>query len=89
MAPVTPVWPAVTGERHFYDVVIVQPARPGVVGDVDGMESRTVDRLTSHEAAAYVLTELGVPHKVTLDSLSGMIQRWRTEYENQVREPVR
>jgi hypothetical protein len=78
---VVTVWPSVTEESGFYDVVF------GDVGDEAGMT--TVTRLTVTEAAAYVITELGAPVATTLDILSGMIRRWREEYEAEAREMVR
>ena len=78
---VVTVWPCITGEAGFYDVVY------GDVGDERNM--RTVTRLTVHEAASYVITELGAPVATTMDILSGMIRRWRERYEAEMREPVR
>jgi hypothetical protein len=78
---VVTIWPCITGEAGFYDVVY------GNVGDDANM--RTVTRLTVGEAASYVLTELGTPVATTLDILSGMIRRWRAAYEAEMREPVR
>lgn len=75
------VWPCITDERHFYDVVIAEVDDPAT--------ARTVTRLTADEAASYVLTELGTPVRTTVDSLAGMIRRWRDELGSQVREPVR
>ena len=73
------VWPTVTGESGFYDVVY------GTSDD----DAVTVDRLTAFEAASYVVTELGAPHATTVDSLAGMIGRWRAEFDAMGREPVR
>ena len=73
------VWPAVTGESGFYDVVY------GTTDD----DAVTLDRLTAFEAASVVVTELGVPHATTIDQLAGMITRWREEFDSQGREPVR
>jgi hypothetical protein len=78
---VVTIWPSITDESGFYDVVY------GDVGDEANM--RTVSRLTVTEAASYVLTELGTPVATTLDVLSGMIRRWREAYECEMREPVR
>jgi hypothetical protein len=78
---VVTVWPCITDEAGFFDVVY------GDVGDEANM--RTVVRLTVFEAAAYVMTELGVPASTTMDALSGMIQRWRDEYEAEAREMIR
>ena len=75
------VWPADTGETGYFDVVF---------GDVDDdMSGVWVWRVTAYEAAAYVMTELGAPHKTTVASLEGMIRRWREEFEAQDREPIR
>jgi len=73
------VWPS--GESGFYDVVYGEVVRP--------LFATTVLRLTSREAASYVITELGAPHATTLDILTGMIERWRAEYDAEMREPVR
>jgi hypothetical protein len=78
---VVTIWPSITDESGFYDVVY------GDVGDEANM--RTVTRLTVTEAASYVITELGAPVATTLDILAGMIRRWRDEYEAEMREPVR
>lgn len=72
------VWPCITGEAAFYDVVI---------SDFGQTEPRTVTRLTVREAACYVITELGAPVATTVDVLAGMIGRWRVEFEQQEREP--
>ena len=76
------IWPCITGERSFYDVVY------GSIGD-ECDDNRTATRLTAREAAAYVLTELGVGVGVTLDGLTRTVATWRAEYESQGREPVR
>ena len=73
------VWPAVTGESGFYDVVY---------GTTDE-NAVTLDRLTAWEAASVVVTELGIPHATTVDQLAGMITRWRAELDSMDREPVR
>ena len=75
------VWPCITGEAGFFDVVY------GDVGDEAG--NRTVTRLTSTEAASYVITELGCPVATTLDILAGMIRRWAVALAEQTIEPVR
>ena len=82
------VWPTITGESGFYDTVTV-------VGG-DESTATTLTRLTAYEAAAVVMTELGAPLATTLmteheavASVEGMITRWRTEFDAEVREPVR
>ena len=70
------VWPG--DEFGFYDVVY------GPVGDGDderGDECRTVHRVTAHEAAAYICTEVGVGVGVTLVGLEQKIREWRAEYD--------
>ena len=72
------VWPAATGETGYFDVVY---------GDMDNVSC--VQRVTAYEAAVYVVTELGAPHRTTVESLEGMIRRWREEFDAQDREPIR
>lgn len=80
------IWPSVTGERHFYDVVSgADDEAFASLGD----GNHTVTRVTVTEAAAIVLTELGTPVKTTVDSLAGMIRRWRDDFDSQDREPIR
>lgn len=67
------VWPAMTGESGFYDVVYGEEARYE--------QARRASRVTAREAAAYVITELGAPHATSIDSLTRMIGNWRAEYD--------
>ena len=76
------VWPAATGETGYFDVQYGD-----VGGDVN--DESWVQRVTAYEAAVYVVTELGAPHKTTVASLEGMIRRWRDDFEAQDREPIR
>lgn len=75
------VWPAVTGEPGFYDVVVDRVAGAG--------SARNLPRVTAYEAASIVLTELGTPVRTTIAAVEGMIRRWRAELDAQVSEPVR
>lgn len=74
------VWPCVTGERSFYDVVY------GPRVDDEQPEDRrftTLTRVTAFEAAAIVLTEVGVGLGVTLDGVTRAIATWRVELDEQ------
>ena len=74
------VWPAMTGESAFYDVVYGEEARYE--------HARRASRVTAREAACYVLTELGVPHATSVNSLTRMISNWRAEYDAEYRGVV-
>jgi hypothetical protein len=65
------VWPSITVEAGFYDVVVTAD---------DCANVRRIHRVTVDEAAAVVVTELGAPLGTTCDALAGMIRRWREEY---------
>ena len=71
------VWPA--DESGFYDVAYGSTA-------VDGWSS-TAYRVTAYEAAAYVLTEVGVGVGVTLAGVERRIREWRAEYDASPVEP--
>ena len=74
------VWPAMTGEAAFYDVIVSD------FGDTG--EPRSSLRVTAYEAGAIVFTELVVPIGTTMGSMEKMIRSWRTELDSQAVEPV-
>lgn len=75
------VWPAVTGERHFYDVSYGPIVRDHDDDYATLKASTRVDRVTAFEAAAIVITETGLPYGETNNSIARRIADWRAEYE--------
>ena len=80
------VWPCITGESAFYDVVYGPRVDDEQPGDV---RFSRADRVTAFEAAAFVLSEVGVGYGMTLDGVTRQIVEWRVDLDAQGREPVR
>ncbi|WP_395160437.1 hypothetical protein [Ilumatobacter sp.] len=68
---VVTVWPCVTGESAFYDVVY------GDTSGEDYVPMGTADRVTAREAACYIVTEIGCPFGATIETITRQIAVWR------------